>query len=102
MKWASIILTVYFLCLNALPCNDARIVIEGDHTTFSIDLSADHSLACELCSPFCQCHCCHVHIIHFDIANFEPLQATISQDNFAHFERIGKDNTFSIFQPPQV
>lgn len=76
--------------------------MEGDQTTVSIDLSGDRSLPCELCSPFCQCHCCHVYTLHFEIAKFEPLQVTIPTDNFAHIDSRGTDITFSLFQPPQV
>ncbi|WP_083760668.1 DUF6660 family protein [Robiginitalea biformata] len=101
MKWTAILLTVYFLSLNVLPCNDTSVAIEGEHTTLSIDLSDNHNFDCELCSPFCQCHCCHVHTVNFGVSHFEPLQLTIPQNNFAHFDRMGKEISIRLFQPPK-
>ncbi|MEZ4809065.1 MAG: DUF6660 family protein [Allomuricauda sp.] len=102
MKFLTIILTIYFLALNVVPCSDSGNASDDCQTVSVVDFDGDHGDDCELCSPFCQCHCCHVHTIHFGIAKFELLRATIPQDNFAHFDSIGKDITFSLFQPPQV
>ncbi|MEO2052212.1 MAG: DUF6660 family protein [Allomuricauda sp.] len=102
MKFFTVILSIYVLALNVVPCSDAGNVTEDSQGVYLVQFDGEHSENCELCSPFCQCHCCHVHTIHFGIAKFELLQATIPQDNFAHFDSIGKDITFSLFQPPQV
>ncbi|MEY8021416.1 DUF6660 family protein [Muriicola sp. E247] len=102
MKLLATILSIYFLALNVLPCSDAGNVNDDSQVVITVDFDGDHDQDCELCSPFCQCHCCHAHTINFGLALFEPLQPLISQANFVHFDRAGKDISLSLFQPPQV
>jgi hypothetical protein len=102
MKFLAIILSNYFLALNFMPCSDTG-VIENDTQTVSVmDFDGEHGQDCQLCSPFCQCHCCHSHTIDFGLAIFEPIEPTISHENFVHSDSLGKDITLSLFQPPQV
>lgn len=100
LKLITVILSIYFLALNTVPCNDSGDVKEDSKTVSVIDYNGDQD--CELCSPFCHCHCCHVFTIDFGLAAFEPLQPIISQKNFAHFDNFGKDISRSLFQPPRV
>jgi hypothetical protein len=102
VKFLAIILSFYFLALNVVPCNDVGNANDDSQAVLTVDFENDHGDDCELCSPFCQCHCCHVHTIDFGIAQFEPLQPTKAHDNFAHFDRIGKEFKISLFQPPQL
>ncbi|WP_338150215.1 DUF6660 family protein [Eudoraea chungangensis] len=102
MKFVAIILSIYFLALNVVPCSDAGNVKDDTQITSVSDFDGDHDQDCELCSPFCNCHCCHVHTISFGLTTFEPLQPLIPQDNFNHFDSIGKDISLSPLQPPQV
>ncbi|WP_339141138.1 DUF6660 family protein [Croceitalea sp. MTPC5] len=102
MKFLAIILSVYFLALNFVPCSDAGNVSDDSQIASIVDFDGDHDQDCELCSPFCQCHCCHVHTIDFGIAQFAPLPLTIPQNSFAHFDSVGKDISLSLFQPPRV
>ena len=102
MKYIAIILSLYFLALNVVHCSDTGNVRDDSQITSVYDFDGDHDQDCELCSPFCQCHCCHVHIVDFGIAHFQPLQPAIPQENYVHFDSLGKDFLHSLFQPPQV
>jgi len=51
------------LALNVVPCSDATNSADDTQVVTVIDIDGDHDQDCELCSPFCQCHCCHVHTI---------------------------------------
>ncbi|WP_349351058.1 MULTISPECIES: DUF6660 family protein [unclassified Flagellimonas] len=102
MKFLTIILSFYFLALNVVPCGDSGKAKDDAQVVSVMDYDGNHDQDCELCSPFCQCHCCHVHTIDFDIAEFQPLQSVISQENFAYFDSLGKDFALSLYQPPQV
>nr|WP_313781144.1 DUF6660 family protein [Allomuricauda sp.] len=102
VRFLAIILSTYFLALNVVPCSDAGNVAEDSQVVATVDFDGDHDQDCELCSPFCQCHCCHVHTIGFGLTTFEPFNPLISQDNFNHFDSIGKDISLSLLQPPQV
>ncbi|WP_345740596.1 DUF6660 family protein [Maribacter luteus] len=102
MKLLAVILSIYFLALNVLPCSDTVNAADDTQEVSVIDFNGEHDQECELCSPFCQCHCCHVHTIDFGLAAFEPLQPSITQENFAHFDSLGKDISHSLLQPPRV
>jgi len=98
----AIILSFYFLALNVVPCNDDVSIQNDSQVVATVDFDGDHDQDCELCSPFCQCHCCHVHTIDFGITQFEPFQSTILQDNFNHFDSLGKDISLALLEPPQI
>ncbi|WP_317166442.1 MULTISPECIES: DUF6660 family protein [Flavobacteriaceae] len=102
MKFIAIILSFYFLALNVVPCSDTVSSADDSQVVTVIDIDGDHSQDCELCSPFCECHCCHCHSIDFGIVPFEPIQPAIPHEYFAHFDNLGKDIPHSLLQPPQV
>ncbi|WP_084217688.1 DUF6660 family protein [Nonlabens marinus] len=102
MRIFAIILSIYFLALNVVPCSDAANNTDDTQVVTVIDIDGDHDQDCELCSPFCQCHCCHVHTIDFGLMAFEPYQSPISSKIFTSFQNHGKDFLTSLFQPPQV
>lgn len=103
MKIFSIILSFYFLGLNFTPCEDAAAEANDAQTEFSVeaDTGHDHSTA-DMCSPFCNCHCCHVHTIDIGLAGFEPLNVVPLQNPLLHFDNLGKDFRNSLFQPPRA
>ncbi|MAY21308.1 MAG: hypothetical protein CMC74_00825 [Flavobacteriaceae bacterium] len=102
MKFLVVILSFYFLALNVVPCSDAEKINDDSQVVTVTDFEGDHDQDCELCSPFCQCHCCHVHTLDFGIASFNPFQDTILKENFSHFDSLGKDIRHSLLQPPKV
>lgn len=93
---------MYFLALNFVPCSDSANAPDETQEVSVSDFNGDHDQKCELCSPFCQCHCCHVHTVDFGIANFKPFQPSINQEKFVHFDSLGKDISHSLLQPPRV
>ncbi|MUH36011.1 hypothetical protein D9O36_09175 [Zobellia amurskyensis] len=102
MRLFAIILSVYFLALNVVPCSDADIVTDNQ-VTVAADNGVDHGHASsDLCSPFCMCHCCHTHTVNFTIFTFEPFQPLISQEELAHFDSLGKDIFLDLLQPPRA
>nr|WP_313792101.1 DUF6660 family protein [Muricauda sp. UBA7809] len=105
MKFLTIILSFYFLALNVVPCGDSGTAstAKDDAQVVSVmDYDGNHDQDCELCSPFCQCHCCHVHTIDFGIIAFTPLPNPISQENFSHFESVSDGVVSSVLQPPRA
>ena len=70
-------------------------------TEISEQSSSEHA-DLDLCSPFCQCHCCHIHTTYFNILDFAIASTPISTQVFFHFNGLEKDFNNTILQPPQV
>ncbi len=102
VKLITVILSIYFLALNIVPCSDAEDTKDDSQVVSGIDNNGDHDQTCDLCSPFCQCHCCHCHTVHIEIVVFEPLGPIISRENFSHFDSTEKEFHLSLFQPPRA
>ncbi|MHA7944451.1 DUF6660 family protein [Formosa sp. 3Alg 14/1] len=103
MKFLAVILSIYILALNFAPCEDIASIDDDITTeiTQQSDANHDHN-ATDECSPFCQCHCCHIHA-----TEFTPLQVTftvpdISTKIFLHFDSLGQDFNQTLLQPPRV
>lgn len=93
------ILSVYLLGLNFMPCSDMIPVTPDDQITqVNADANHDHQ---DDCSPFCQCHCCHVHVVEI---NPNPLAATpeINKSLFFHLNDAGWELPKSFLQPPRA
>ncbi|MEH6657333.1 MULTISPECIES: DUF6660 family protein [Flavobacteriaceae] len=103
MKIITIILSFYFLALNFTPCVDSKPNSDNTQVEFSqvTDADQEHNDSI-LCSPFCHCHCCHVHTIDFGLVSFELLQPAIPHQYFAHFDNLGKDIPHFLLHPPRV
>ncbi|MBN4084889.1 hypothetical protein JYT89_00955 [Flavobacteriaceae bacterium AH-315-B10] len=105
MKFIALILSIYILALNFAPCEDI-VALENDikveiSQNVIIDLDQNHN-ELDLCSPFCQCLCCHIHITNFNLDDFTVSPEKISTKIFSHFDDLGKDISNSILQPPRV
>ncbi len=101
MKILAILLSTYFLALNFAPCDDSNnLESEPKYEISQISDNSDCDL--ELCSPFCQCHCCHVHATNFNFADFNLASRYVSGQDFFHFKGLEKDFSNSILQPPRV
>ena len=103
MKFLAFVLSIYVLALNLAPCEDnAGLDIEVK-TEISQAIGDDHQhQEADLCSPFCICHCCHIHATYFKIADFKEDTTDISTEVFYHFNGLVKDYNSNILQPPQV
>lgn len=104
MKFLVIILSVYFLGLNFIPCDDAVVYDDQKNISAVLDVDQDHpeSDGQDECPPFCQCHCCHVHVVQFGTTSLEILEPTISTLIVQKEERLGKGISHTHFQPPRV
>lgn len=103
MKFLAFILSIYIFALNLALCEDNVALDNIVNTEILQAIGDDHqNQDSDLCSPFCQCHCCHVHILDFGIASFNPFQDTILKENFSHFDSLGKDIHYSLLQPPKI
>lgn len=103
MKIFTIILSIYFLGLNLVPCGDT-IVNNGEINTElsqTVDSGHGHSTS-DMCSPFCHCHCCHVHTITFDALKFEPIKILTPKLYIKHLDSRNKGFQNPLLQPPQV
>ncbi|NER11836.1 hypothetical protein GWK08_00130 [Leptobacterium flavescens] len=105
MKILAVILSFYFLGLNFMPCSDA-LENEKDATEFVSQTDADHDHdhdgdSEELCSPFCQCHCCHAHVTS-DLKTYDIFNPLIPNVIISKFDNGGKEFLPSFFQPPRL
>ncbi len=96
------ILSIYILALNFTPCEDS-VTVENE---FKVELSQNGDIDeshtdIDLCSPFCQCNCCQIHTTTANSLDFVVASNLISTHLILHFDSLGKDITFSIFQPPK-
>ncbi|MAU14451.1 MAG: hypothetical protein CMH46_02805 [Muricauda sp.] len=104
MKIITFILSFYILSLNAVPCSDTGVPVNDSQVEFTMDADMDssHNDVTDFCSPFCTCHCCHVHTINFGLPDFEPIVMGFPFEPIIHFDNLGKEYTHSLLQPPQV
>ena len=104
MKIIAILLSIYFLGLNFTPCNDADTIannINNEVFIADFDNSPSHDSS-DLCSPFCQCACCHINTIDFGNNTFESIVKTISSKIYYQYHNLGKEISNSVLQPPRV
>ncbi|MGI0107017.1 DUF6660 family protein [Salinimicrobium sp. WS361] len=106
MKFFAIILSFYFLGLNFIPCDDIAASESQDTTVVSLEVDQDqqgdqHGTSDD-CPPFCQCHCCHVHVVRFETSSFEVFEQKTPFLTPLFGESAGKEIAFSHFQPPRI
>ncbi len=101
VKFLTVILSIYLLSLNFLQCEDNAFGIND--LGIEISQNIDHDdCALDLCSPFCQCYCCHIHVINLDLYQSDLSLVEIYTAIFVHKDGMIKDITSTILQPPQV
>ena len=103
MKFLTFILSIYIFALNLAPCNDYTASTDDVKTEISQASDTDHQHQnLDLCSPFCNCQCCHINVMHFKLVNLKFSIATISTQDFFYLNGSEKDFTTSILQPPRA
>ncbi|XCF04745.1 DUF6660 family protein [Tamlana crocina] len=103
MKVLALILSIYIFALNLVPCEDNGIPDNEVKTEISQALDNDHQhQGADLCSPFCQCHCCHIHVAQFNVLDYSLSNIVVQTQVFNHFEGLEKDFNTTLLQPPQV
>ena len=75
--------------------SDVKIEITQDTNT-----NHNHS-GVDLCSPFCQCHCCQIFATYLNVEELTLPSVIISTNIFLHFDSLGKDISNIILQPPK-
>ncbi|MDG3581798.1 hypothetical protein OSR52_07590 [Galbibacter sp. CMA-7] len=90
------------MALNFMVCNDrVEPTNKTTHEMVAADSCADHADA-DLCSPFCQCHCCHVHIVQNTSEKYYLSTTEISSKIEFHYLQVDDDFPIDILQPPRV
>jgi len=103
VKNLAIILSVYFLGLNFVPCEDAVVLTNLESQVQQLSEHSEHSpIQADNCSPFCQCHCCHVHVTNFNPHTFKTPDFAISTIIINKGENLGEELPNFHFQPPKV
>ncbi|TPN81231.1 hypothetical protein FHK87_24925 [Aquimarina algicola] len=87
--------------MNFIPCNDTHpdddIVVE-----ISIGDNAEHDhCGLELCSPFCNCHCCHIHATYFEMKSHHFVIREANTLSISYHENTIEDLVYGILQPPR-
>lgn len=98
-----IILSVYFLGLSFIPCEDA--VIENNSLEEQLahyqDQDTDNHHT-DLCSPFCSCQCCHVNVAEIGVYPYKIITPQISKIVNTRLVTSKQEVNYSILQPPRV
>ena len=103
MKYLAVILSIYILALNFAPCEDNASFSDDTTTEVSQQSDSDHDHnSSDECSPFCQCHCCHIHATEFAPYQISFTVPDISTKLFLHFDSLGQDFNQTLLQPPRV
>ncbi|WP_370629880.1 DUF6660 family protein [Zunongwangia sp. SCSIO 43204] len=102
MRFLAVIFSVYLLSLSFMPCED-NVTFQKETTEFhQVDGTHASGTAADDCSPFCQCHCCHLHIVVFDTNEIDLISLDISTMISTFRYEMGDDIPQFLFQPPRV
>ncbi len=85
-----------------MPCED-EVISQDENTEFhQVENSHSSQSSADDCSPFCQCHCCHVHMLSFNSSDQELISLEISSEIPEINSQLGDDIPNSFFQPPRI
>ncbi len=102
MRALSFILAIYILALNFVPCEDDNCAVDEKVCLEEIDIHDTEHAHVDLCSPFCECQCCHMHATYNTPSNTLIASLEISTEVFSHFDSLGNDFTTTLLQPPRT
>lgn len=103
VKFLTFILSMYILVLNFSFCEDNGVDDADAKIEISQNLDTNHVHSeLDLCSPFCQCQCCHIYATFIGIQKFDIASATFSTEVIYYFDKLDDDITFSILRPPRI
>lgn len=98
MRLLALLLSLYVICLTALPCAD---VPDRGHEAPLTQQSHNHDDA-DCCSPFCTCNCCAM-AMHCEIQAVDFQVRTLVREQITAYptlietQRVGE-----IWQPPKL
>ncbi|WPO84335.1 DUF6660 family protein [Chryseobacterium sp. JJR-5R] len=110
MNFLKLLLTIYFMVLSVVPCNDVNAQSQnnvklpyGNLQNQEDSHSKDHG---DICSPFCCCNCCQMPAAscRFEPLSILPDRITEYFSKKIHFRK----NNFAysvyhhIWQPPKI
>lgn len=105
MKHLILLFAVIFAGIALVPCQDAAASEKACGTEVNGHEAADpHSDETpeDLCSPFCSCHCCHIHKVRIAASANTLLPLTAEESKEALTPMLLSKNFFSIWHPPKV
>ncbi len=87
-----------------MPCSDNFSHLQENQTESLISFDVHQAEnSTDQCSPFCQCHCCHVHVTEFNTLQFKSItQTEIIGHNFVYIPNDGLTPIKRLFEPPRV
>ncbi len=88
--------------LNFIPCDDVVESVDKENISVNVEIDHDSQEDADNCPPFCECHCCHVHVVNFDVPGFKAIEASISTLIIQKGENSGKEIPNFHFQPPRI
>ncbi|WP_072316129.1 DUF6660 family protein [Sinomicrobium oceani] len=105
MKIACYILSFYFMALTGVACADTVPQYEQDGITVVDAGNNDHHHntgdGWDGCSPFCVCHCCHLHFLYTSpdlVFTYSEKQPALYSSYIRDFRSI---KIFDFLKPPR-
>ena len=110
MNFLKLLLTIYFVVLSIVPCNDVHTQLPNNSKqSYNILLNSENSHSKDqgdICSPLCSCNCCQMAIASFKLNTLLLLHQKANEyySKKIHFQK----NDFAylvydqIWQPPKI
>lgn len=84
-----------------MPCEDAEVLTELVVEQVACE-DCDGGGLGDLCSPFCDCHCCSIHYISFEDGNYHIIDLYIARGKFVFMDSQEQEVLRPFHQPPKV
>ncbi|WKN45403.1 DUF6660 family protein [Tunicatimonas pelagia] len=105
MRVFSLVWSFYVLLLASVPCSDEPVSdVATDQTVVAASQSDAHPHGHDsedFCTPFCQCHCCHSHVVFFAAFGSLDRPEPVTPSFINYTPQAEQSYAFSLFQPPQ-
>ena len=106
MKILLTLFSIYILGLYFVPCSDSVVNVDESHEKVVVAMDhsqgSSHQNQADQCPPFCQCHCCHVHVTDFNAVGFKPITFPISTELFNPVDSFDEEHPSPLLDPPRV
>lgn len=102
MKWLSLLLVIYTLCLELPPCNDRTPTSNSTGLTISQhqDHCSDHQ---DQCGPLCTCACCsHAPIVQLFQPGLHLPVINLAEQCIRSVENRSVKRPVNVWQPPKL
>lgn len=102
MKYWVYIFAFYFFGLNFVLCKDVLAMDKVQTMTYLTTNSGDIPHPYDDCSPVCQCHCCHIHVVENHPLVLEDIHLDGFTEDFFYSDSMAWDYLNSVLDPPKV